>query len=146
MLWPETTERDDNGVLHIGGLAATELADRFGTPLYVFDEATLRNRARSVRCAFGRVYPQTRVLYAGKALLSLPILRILHEEGFGLDVVSGGELFAGLRAGIPASAITFHGNNKSEQELREAIAAGVGLIAVDNHFELATLTHLTARS
>ena len=145
MLWPETTERDSNGVLRIGGVTVTELADRFGTPLYVFDEATLRSRARSVRCAFERVYPRTRVLYAGKALLSRAILRILHEEGFGLDVVSGGELFAGLRAGIPAAAITFHGNNKSEQELREAIAAGVGSIAVDNHFELATLAHLTAQ-
>lgn len=144
MLWPQTTERDDDGGLRIGGVTATELSDRFGTPLYVFDEETLRCRARAVKQAFERVYPRTRVVYAGKALLSIPILRILHEEGFGLDVVSGGELFAGLRAGVPAAAITFHGNNKSEQELQEAIAAGVGLIAVDNHFELATLAHLTA--
>jgi diaminopimelate decarboxylase len=144
MLWPETTQRNDDGILQIGGVAATELAKRFGTPLYVFDEATLRNRARTIKCAYDRAYPRTRVVYAGKALLSLPILRILHEEGLGLDVVSGGELFAGMQADIPPSAITFHGNNKSEQELREAIAAGVGLIAVDNHFELAALAQLTA--
>jgi diaminopimelate decarboxylase len=145
MLWPQTTERDDDGSLRLGGVPLVDLAERFGTPLYVFDETTLRCRARTAVCAFARVYPRTRVLYAGKALLSIPIVAILREEGLGLDVVSGGELFAGLRAGVPASAITFHGNNKSEQELREAIAAGVGLIAVDNHFELATLTHLTAQ-
>jgi len=144
MLWPQTTERDESSVLRFGGVAATELADRFGTPLYVFDEATLRCRAREIKHAYARVYSRTRVLYAGKALLSIPIVRILHEEGLGLDVVSGGELYAGLRAGVSPAAITFHGNNKSEQELREAIAAGVGLIAVDNHFELATLAHLTA--
>jgi diaminopimelate decarboxylase len=144
MLWPLTTERDSDGGLRLGAVSATVLAERFGTPLYVFDETTLRTRARAAVEAFGRAYPQSRVRYAGKALLSIPIVRIIHEEGLGLDVVSGGELYAGLRAGIPPEDIAFHGNNKSEEELREAIAAGVGLIAVDNHFELATLTRLIA--
>lgn len=144
MLWPQTVERADNGSLRLGGVHLAELAEQYGTPLYVFDEATLRARARAARTAFARCYPRTRVLYAGKALLSIPIVAILREEGLGLDVVSGGELYAGLKAGVPASTITFHGNNKSEQELREAIVAGVGLIAVDNHFELALLTDLAA--
>jgi diaminopimelate decarboxylase len=144
MLWPVTTERDGGGGLRVGGVAARELAERFGTPVYVFDEATLRSRARAAVDAFACAYPRSRVRYAGKALLSMPIVHILHEERLGLDVVSGGELYAGLRAGIPAGEITFHGNNKSEQELREAIAAGIGQIAVDNHFELTSLAHLTA--
>jgi diaminopimelate decarboxylase len=145
MLWPLTTDRDGEGGLNIGGVSAVDLAERFGTPLYVFDETTLRSRARSAVAAFTRAYPGSRVRYAGKALLSIPIVQILHEEGLGLDVVSGGELYAGMRAGVPAADVTFHGNNKSERELREAIAAGVGLIAVDNHFELETLTHLTGQ-
>jgi diaminopimelate decarboxylase len=143
MLWPLTTERDAEGGLHLGGVPIIALVERFGTPLYVFDETTLRSRARAAVDAFARAYPRSRVRYAGKALLSLPIVKILRDEGLGLDVVSGGELYAGLRAGVAPEDITFHGNNKSEQELREAIAAGIGLIAVDNHFELTTLTRLT---
>jgi diaminopimelate decarboxylase len=145
MLWPLTTERDGDGGLRLGGVPAAGLAARFGTPLYVFDETTLRSRARAAVAAFARAYPRSRVRYAAKAFLSIPIVKVLREEGLGLDVVSSGELYAGLRAGVPATEITFHGNNKSEQELREAIAARVGLIAVDNQFELATLTYLTAR-
>jgi diaminopimelate decarboxylase len=83
-------------------------------------------------------------VYAGKAYLSPTIVAILHEEGLGLDVVSGGELYAGLRAGVPAGEMTFHGNNKSEQELREALVAGIGQIAVDNAHELDLLAELTA--
>src|SRR4051794_2691613 len=128
--------RDDSGRLVIGGLAATELAAEFGTPLYVFDEHTLRSRARGARESLARHYPNSRVLYAGKAYLSPTIVRILHEEGLGLDVVSGGELYGALKAGIPPAQITFHGNNKSEAELQEAISAGVGLIAIDNELEI----------
>lgn len=144
MLWPMTTERDGTGRLRVGGIPLVELAERFGTPLYVFDERTLRERARSVREAFARWYPRTRVRYAGKAFLSPAILDVLSQEGLELDVVSGGELYVALRSGFPACQIAFHGNNKSEQELREAIGAGVGLVAVDNHFELGLLSALTA--
>lgn len=142
MLWPETTTRDDAGRLTIGGLSLTDLAAEFGTPLYVFDEQTLRSRARRIVDAMSAAYPRSRVLYAGKAYLSPSLVRILHEEGLGLDVVSGGELYGGMLAGMPASEITFHGNNKSETELRDAIAAGVGHIAVDNDLELDRLCRL----
>src|SRR5579884_577920 len=142
MLWPQTTERGGDGRLRIGGVAADELAARFGTPLYVFDEATLRQRARLFRDAFAAVYPRASVVYAGKAYLSPALVTLLHAEGLGLDIVSGGELYAGVRAGVPPAAITFHGNNKSEQELREALAAGVGAIAVDNAWELELLARL----
>ncbi|MGH2560655.1 MAG: diaminopimelate decarboxylase family protein, partial [Thermomicrobiales bacterium] len=144
MLWPETTERNQDGALTVGGMSMVELAGRFGTPLYVIDEATLRHRARRVTAAFAAAYPRSRVFYAGKAYLSPAIVALLHQEGLGLDVVSGGELYAGLKAGVPAAEITFHGNNKEECELRQALRAGVGHIAVDNFDELALLEQLTA--
>jgi diaminopimelate decarboxylase len=143
MLWPESTTRGADGCLRIGGLRLTELAAEFGTPLYIFDEQTLRSRANRIVSAMATAYPHSRVLYAGKAYLSPAIVRILHEEGLGLDVVSGGELYGGLLAGVPASEITFHGNNKSEAELREAFEAGVGYIAVDNDLELDRICRLT---
>ncbi len=144
MLWPLTADRGPHGQLLIGGVALSALADHFGTPLYVFDEATVRHQARRFQHAFETAYPRSRVVYAGKAYLSPAIAALLWEEGVGLDVVSGGELYAGLRAGIPASAMTFHGNNKSEQELREALDAGIGLIAVDNAGEINLLATLVA--
>ena len=145
MLWPVTIQRHPAGHLLIGNVGVPELVARFGTPLYVFDEATLRSQARRFRAAFKAVYPRVRVVYAAKAYLSPAIVAILHEEGLGLDVVSGGEFYAGLAAGVPASAVTFHGNNKGEDELREALAAGVGLIAVDSLSELALLGRLAAQ-
>ena len=143
MLWPETTRRDEQGRLEIGGIALTTLAAEYGTPLYVFDETTLRARARRIVAAMAAAYPKTRVYYAGKAFLSPALLQILHAEELSLDVVSGGELYGGLLAGIPASEITFHGNNKSVTELKEAIAARVGHIAIDNDLELEHLAELT---
>lgn len=144
MLWPETIQRAGSGELVIGGCSVVDLAEQFDTPLYVFDEQTLRRRAQRALIAFSQVHPRARVVYAAKACLSPRLVRILHDEGLGLDVVSGGELFAALRAGIPAGHITFHGNNKSERELLEAIAAGVGLFAVDNSEELDRLSDLAA--
>ena len=144
MLWPESTTRDATGRMIIGGIALTDLARDFDTPLYVFDEQTLRARARRFVAAMAAAYQSSRVLYAGKAYLSPAIVRILHEEGLGLDVVSGGELYGGLLAGVPAAEMTFHGNNKSEAELREAIEAGVGFIAADNDLELDRLIELSA--
>jgi diaminopimelate decarboxylase len=142
MLWPETTERNAQGEIAIGGITLTALAAEFETPLYVFDETTLRTRASRAVDAFSKVYPNARVVYAGKALLSPGIVSILHEEGLGLDVASGGELYAGLASGVPPAEITFHGNNKSKRELREAIEAGVGLIAIDNEYEITLLSEL----
>jgi diaminopimelate decarboxylase len=144
MTWPVTTRRDAAGRLSVGGVPLPLLADEYGTPLYVFDEATLRQRARAMRATFEAAYPRTRVVYAGKAYLSPTIVGILREEGIGLDVVSGGELEAGLRAGVPPDWITLHGNNKSEDELRLALTTGVGLIAIDNDFEIDLLSRLIA--
>jgi diaminopimelate decarboxylase len=144
MSWPVTSRRTLAGALEIGGVAAPELTAAFGTPLYVFDERTLRERARAIRIAFERAYPRTKILYAGKAYLSPALMRILAEEGLGLDVVSGGEIYAGVVAGVDPREMVFHGNNKSRQELREAVAAGVGLVALDNDLEI-TLLHDVAQ-
>lgn len=146
MIWPVTTTRDGGGRLTVGGVALPDLADQFGTPLYVYCEATLRQRARRFRDAFAAAYPDVQIVYAAKALMSLAVTRILVDEGLGLDIVSGGELHAALAAGVPGSAITFHGNNKGEQELREALAAGVGHVAIDNLFELQLLAGLARQT
>jgi diaminopimelate decarboxylase len=121
-----------------------DLTREFGTPLYVFDEATLRSRARRIRDEFLHAYERSRLVYAGKAYLSPALMRILVEERIGLDVVSGGEIYAGLRAGVDPAQMIFHGNNKSRAELEEAVAAGVGLVAIDNDLEI-TLLECVAR-
>lgn len=139
MTWPITTRRTSEGALEFGGVSALALAREFGTPLYVFDEETLRTRARSIRDTFVRAYAQSRIVYAGKAYLSPALMRILVEERIGLDVVSGGEIYAGLHAGVDPAEMIFHGNNKSRIELQEAVNAGLGLIAVDNDLEITLL-------
>ena len=144
MPWPVTTTRRPDGSLEFGGVSATTLVEDHGSPLYVFDEETLRASARRFRRAFAEAYPRSRVVYAGKAYLSPAIVSVLWEEGLGLDIVSAGELHAGLAGGVPASAMTFHGNNKGEDELAAALAAGIGLIAVDNDWEIELLSRLTA--
>ena len=144
MSWPLTTARDDAGQLFIGGVPAAELAAIYGTPLYLYDEATLRTNARTYRQAFAAAYPRSRVIYAGKAGMLPTLVNILWEEGIGLDVVSGGELYAGLAAGVSPAAITFHGNNKASDELRAALNAQIGLIALDNEHEIDLLAALVA--
>jgi diaminopimelate decarboxylase len=139
MSWPDTARRNDEGALEVGCVPVTALAEAYGTPFYVFDEVTLRARARAIRAAFLATYPRSLVVYAGKAYLSPAIVRILHQEGLGLDVVSGGEIAAGALAGVDPARMVFHGNNKSRRELGEAVAAGVGLIAIDNDLEISLL-------
>jgi diaminopimelate decarboxylase len=136
VLWPNTTARSAHGELTIGGCSLSELADQFGTPLYIFDEATLHDRADRVVRAFVSRYGEARVVFGGKAYLSPTIVRLFHDHGIGLDVVSGGEIYGGLRAGIPAVDMVFHGNNKTRDELRYGLEHGVGMIVVDNDDEI----------
>src|SRR5690349_15813938 len=105
---PETAAVTERGHLAIGGCDTADLLQRFGSPLYVFDEQTLREKCREYLREFRQRYPQTRVLYASKALLNLAIGTIVRQEGLGLDVVSGGELAVALAAGFPAADIYFH--------------------------------------
>jgi diaminopimelate decarboxylase len=130
---------DQVGHLALGGCDTIDLVREFGSPLYVFDEATLRAQCRAFVDEFRRLYPDTRVRYASKAYLGRALAALINEEGLGLDVVSGGELAIALSVGFPAAEIDFHGNNKSESELREAVSAGIGHVVVDNFHELALL-------
>jgi diaminopimelate decarboxylase len=142
VLWPNSTVRCGDGVLAIGGCPVTELAERFGTPLYIFDEVTLHDRAAQVVAAFTSRFADAKVVYGGKAYLSPAIVRLFHGHGIGLDVVSGGEIYGALRAGIPAGEMVFHGNNKTAEELRYAVSEGVGVIVLDNEDEIARLDEI----
>ncbi|SDU56690.1 diaminopimelate decarboxylase [Jiangella alkaliphila] len=145
-LWAAGVERDDDGVLRVGGLSVKELATEFGTPLFVVDENDFRSRARTFRDAFGAVLGGADVYYAGKAFLSVAVARWIADEGLSLDVCSGGELAVALRAGFPPERIGLHGNNKSVAELARALEAGVGRIIVDSFEEIERLAALaTAR-
>ena len=144
-LFPLGARVDEDGQLWLGGCLASSLAGEFGTPLYVFDEETLRGRCRDYRRALARHYPgQCHVAYASKATLNLALAQLLAQEGLSLDVVSGGELYVARQAGFPAERIHFHGNNKTLAELAAALEAGVGRFVVDNFYELETLERLAA--
>jgi len=136
---------NDNGNLEMGGCDLKKVAAEFSTPAYVMDEATIRENCQIYRRSVGEFYDGNGlVLYASKALSCKAIYRIMQEEGMGVDVVSGGELYTALKADFPAEKIYFHGNNKTEEELAFALDSGVGRIVVDNRFELDTLNRLAA--
>ena len=137
-LWPRTARRDAAGVLTVGGLPVTELARRFGTPVYVLDEADFRARCRDFVEAFG----DADIFYAGKAFICKAVVRMLAEEGMFLDVCTGGELAVALAGGMPPERIGLHGNNKSVAELTRAVEAGVGRIVVDSFQEIDRLTRI----
>lgn len=132
----------ENGHLTIGGCDTVELAEKFGTPLYVMDEETVRNNCRMFKKSIDENYEKGLVLFASKALNCLQMCRIVNEEGLGLDCVSGGEIYTALKAGFPADKIYFHGNNKTTDEMIYAIENKIGTIIVDNHFELEELNEL----
>jgi diaminopimelate decarboxylase len=139
-LLPDTAEVLADGSLAIGGCSVVELAAEYGTPLFVYDEAHLRARCREAVAAFG----PGRAVYATKAFLCKAMARLAYDEGMLLDVASGGEMYVAISAGVPAGALTLHGNNKSLDELRTAVVAGVRHIVVDSFDELDRLDALHA--
>jgi diaminopimelate decarboxylase len=139
-LLPDTAAVLPDGSLSIGGCSVPELAAQYGTPVFVYDEAHLRARCREAVDTFG----PGRAVYATKAFLCGAMARLAHEEGMLLDVASGGELYVALNAGVPADALTLHGNNKSMAELRMGITEGVRHIVVDSFDELDRLDALHA--
>ena len=143
-LKPITTQINDDNHIEIGGCDLVELAQQYGTPLYVYDEKTIRTIAQQYKSAFSR-YPKVSMLYASKAFMTKAIVRILDEEGFGFDMVSGGEIYTASTAGADMKKCLFNGNNKSYDELQMAVELGVGLISVDNFLEL-TLLNEVAKS
>jgi diaminopimelate decarboxylase len=138
--WPATLARDDDGVVTIGGCRVDDLAREHATPLWVVDEEDLRRRCR----AHVEGYPGIEVTYASKAWCTVGILRIVAEEGLGVDVASEGELHTALVAGLDPARLVLHGNNKSVAELERAVGAGVGRIVVDSLEELDRLEAVAA--
>ena len=135
------------GHLVIGGCDVYELREQYGTPLYVMNEDVVRNNLKAYKNAFDRFYNSNgRAYFASKAFCCLEMCRIVKEEGLGLDVVSGGELYTAMKAGFPANIINFHGNNKTYAELKAAIEYGVGKIIVDNLEELALIDAIAGES
>lgn len=135
----------NDGHLAVGGVDLDTLADEFGTPLYVYDEATIRGRARAYRDALAQAYPgESLVCYAAKAYCAPWLLRMVVEERLGLDVVSGGELTVAQAARVPRNTTYFHGNNKTPDELELALSLGIGRIVVDNFEEIDRLSRLAS--
>jgi diaminopimelate decarboxylase len=137
---PDTATIGTDDSLSIGGVRVAELAAQYGTPLFVYDEEHLRARCRAAVNAFGA----GNVVYATKAFICGAMARLAHEEGLLLDVATGGELHTVLHAGVPASSCVLHGNNKSLDELRMAIAAGIDHIVVDSFDEIDRIEKLQA--
>ncbi|MER7984849.1 diaminopimelate decarboxylase [Streptomyces noursei] len=134
-IWPASTVPLPEDDLSIGGVALTELADRFGTPAYVLDEDEVRRRCRT----YLRAFPDTDVYYAAKAFLCRAMAHWVAEEGLGLDVCSAGELELAVTTGFPPERIVLHGNAKSPADLRAALRLGVGRIVIDSTSEIARL-------
>lgn len=142
VVWPRGARRGGDGSVRLAGVDVAELAETYGTPLFVVDELDFRARCAEHAAAFGA--PE-RVHYAAKAFLCAEIARWVAAEGLGLDVCSGTELAVALHAGFPAQRIAVHGNNKSTTELTAAIRAGVGTVVLDSFLEIARLDDIACR-
>ena len=143
-VFPDTAQVNSQGQLVIGGCNTLELASQYGTPVYVLDEATLRDRCRSFTREFQKRHESCQVCYACKAYINPALARIFDDEGLGLDVVSGGELAIALNVGFPLDKVYFHGNNKSAEELTTAVEESIGHVVVDSFHELELLDHLAS--
>lgn len=139
-----TSRINGQGRLEIGGCDTRELVEKFGTPLFVYDEQWIREKCRAYIQAFEETGLKYQVAYASKAFICLAMCRLAADEGLSLDVVSGGELRAALKADFPAERIHFHGNNKTIDELEMALDAKIGCFVVDNFYEL-DLLHALAK-
>jgi diaminopimelate decarboxylase len=145
-VYPQGTRVNARGHLELGGCDALELAREFGTPAYIVVEDDLRARARAFVDALAARHEDYDVLFASKAFPCTAVYRVLADEGLACDVASGGELALALSAGFDARRTYMHGNAKSEGELREALAAGVGHIVLDSHHEIERLAAIAAET
>ena len=141
-VFPKTTEANEKDHLVIGGCDCVSLAEEFGTPLYVFDEADLRSQCAAFKQEFVQCYPETTVCYSAKAFTAIAMLQLVKEEGLDLDVVTVGELEIARSVGFPMNRIHFPGNNKSAEELEKAVQYGIGHVVVDNLHELDMLINI----
>lgn len=138
---PITTKINNNGNIEIGGCDLVELANKYGTPLYVYDEETIRSMTKSYKDAF-KDFPKIKMMFASKAFMTKAICKIMEQEGFGLDLCSGGEIYTAHSVNFDMSKTLFNGNNKSYDELNFALECGIKTISVDNFFELALLNDI----
>lgn len=139
-----TSKINEKAHLEIGGVDTTELKAKYGTPLYIVDEALVRQRCREYMESFRASGLTFQVAYASKAFCVMAMCRLVEEEGLSLDVVSEGELYTAIQAGFPAGRIHFHGNNKTPEELEMGIKAGIGCFVVDNFVEIHMLQGIAA--
>lgn len=145
MFVSECLSTNENGHLMIGGCDTVELAKQFGTPLYVMDEADIIKNCKLYQDAMDRYYDGNGlVLYASKAFSCMYMCKLMNDLGMGLDVVSGGELYTAWKAGFDMSRVYFHGNNKTDDELKLAVEHQVGTIVVDNVDELERLNRIAS--
>jgi diaminopimelate decarboxylase len=135
-VFPETAKINAQDHLVIGGCDTVELVKKFGTPLYVFDEADLRSRCREYKTEFGKRYPEVTISYSPKAFTAIAMLKLVEEEGLDLDIVTGSEMEIARAAGFPMNRVHFPDNNKSAEELKMAVKYNIGHIIVDNLTEL----------
>ncbi len=140
---PLTTKLENNGTISIGGCLIDDLVEKYSSPLYILDETTLRNSCRAYKKALKKYYPGDSLpIYASKANSSLFMSNLIASEGFGLDAVSEGELLTALRGGVPEQNIIFHGNNKSDQEIKFAYNNGIKVV-VDNNYDLQRIIEIS---
>lgn len=141
-LYPEGSCLDDEGRLVIGGCRVADLAAEYGTPAYLIDEAALRGRARAYQQAFTSRHPDSVILFASKSFPAPGVVRLLAEEGCGVDVASGEELAIARAGGADPARMVLHGNAKTDHDLAEALAAGAGYIVIDNTDDIDRLARL----
>jgi len=141
---PIKTAISANGHLIVGGCDVVELSEKYGTPLYVYDESTIRLMAESFTKEFSSRYSNSRVLYASKAYINPAIAKLAVQEGLGIDIVSGGELAVAVAVDFPPEDIFFHGNNKSQEEISEALDYGIGQFVADSFYEIQLINKIAA--
>ena len=144
-VWPTSCRRNADGAMEIAGVDVRDAVAEHGSPLFLFDEADLRDRARRYRSSYVDAGARL-VYYAAKAFLTTTIARWVTEEGLGIDVASGGELAVALRAGVPGERLLMHGNNKSMDEIDAAVAARVGRIVIDSFEDVVRIADSAARA
>ena len=139
LIYPHTSAHNAAGHLEIGGCDVVDLAREFGTPLFIYDEQTLRDQCRAYHAAFGARTDLYEIVYASKAFSCRAMAELVAQEDLSLDVATGGELAAALAGGFPAGRIYFHGNNKSPAEIEAGLDAGIGHFVVDSFEEIERL-------
>jgi len=145
MVFAGTQRLNDLAHLEIGGCDAVALAERFGTPLYVLDEALIRQRCRDYLREFGAHWPKVLIVFASKALMATALCRLAEQEGLGVDVSTMGELYTALKADFPAERLVVHGNNKSDEEIEAALRCGAGRLVIDSLAEIERVQECGAR-